>query len=144
MQMKNISSHSGWLEVRSALADFFWSFGKGRIWFYNIRWDNKERISHLLQLYPITAVSILLTSNLFASKKENPEPILAVKIIGWRKFINYFGLSIEVNQSRAGKKKIYFVHIGYITSPSSVISIKQGTILKNSLICNQKRCVCIN
>ena len=73
------------------------------MWCYNIIGDNEVSISHLLQLYPITSGSILLTNNLVALKRENPEPILTVKIIEWRKFIDYFGLNIEANPSRLGK-----------------------------------------
>ena len=55
----------------------------------------------------------------FFMKRENPELILAVKIIEWRKFIDYFGLSIESNQSRVGKKNLYIFHIEYIPIPAS-------------------------
>ena len=53
-------------------------------------------------------------------KRENPGPILAVKIIEWSKFIDDFGLIIEAELFRVGKKNVYFVHIGYIPSPSYV------------------------
>ena len=53
-------------------------------------------------------------------KWENPEPILTAKITEWRKLIDYFGLSIETDPSRVGKMKVYFVHIGYIPSRSSI------------------------
>ena len=39
---------------------------------------------------------------------ENVESILTVKIIERRKFIDYFGLSIDANPSRVGKKNIHF------------------------------------
>ena len=39
-------------------------------------------------------------------------PILTVEIIEWRKFIDYFGLSIEANPFKVGKKDVYL-------SPSS-------------------------
>ena len=58
--------------------------------------------------------------NHVALKRENNDPILIVKIIEWRKFIDYFGLSIQVDLSRVGKKNIYFFHIEYLISPSSV------------------------
>ena len=38
----------------------------------------------------------------------------------WRKFIDYFGQSIEADPYRVGKDKIYLVHIRYIPIPSSV------------------------
>ena len=87
---------------------------------YSIPADNEGSISHILQLYRINAGSVLLTSNLIALKRGNYEPILAVETIEWRKFIDYFGLSIEVDPSRVGKKNICFFHIGYIPIPSSV------------------------
>ena len=51
-------------------------------------------------------------------KIENPDSILTVKIIEWRKLIDYFCQSIETIASRAEKKTIYFVRTGYIPSPS--------------------------
>ena len=104
------------------------------MWCYNILGDNNGIISHLLQLYPITPGSVLLTFNIVAQKKEHPVPISTVKIIEWRKFIDYFGLSIEADPSRVGKKKVHFSHIGYMPSPLSLSSIYQGTILTNVLI----------
>ena len=87
------------------------------MWCYNILGDNNLIISHILQLDTIAAGSALLTSNLVAKKRENSETILTVKIIEWKKFIHYFGLSIDANPSRADKKNVYFFHIGYIPSP---------------------------
>ena len=55
---------------------------------YNIVGDNKGGISHILQLDPINAAYVLITDNRFALKQENHEPILTVKIISWRKFID--------------------------------------------------------
>ena len=63
--------------------------------------------------------SILLTANLVSLKRENSEPILTVKIVEWRKFIDYSGLSIEADPSRVGKMNICFVRIGSIPSTSS-------------------------
>ena len=37
-----------------------------------------------------------------------------------RKFIDSFGLNIETDPSRVGKKNVYFVHIGSTPSHSSV------------------------
>ena len=51
------------------------------------------------------------------------EPIVTVKRTELRKFIDYFGLSIETNSSRVGKNTVYFVHTGSIPIPSSVRSI---------------------
>ena len=80
------------------------------MWCYNILGDNNGSISHLLQLDPITPQSVLLTSNLVAQKRENAEPILTAKRIEWRKFIDYFGPSIEADPSRVGKKNVYWVY----------------------------------
>ena len=77
-------------------------------------------ISHLLRIYPITAGSIFCTHNLVALKREPYEPFLIVKRTEWRKLIGYFGLIIEANPSRVGKKNIYIFHIEYITRTSSV------------------------
>ena len=90
------------------------------MWCYNILEDNNEIFSHILKLDPITTGSILLTSNLVALKRKNTETILTVKIIEWRKFIDYFGLSIEADPSRVDKDNMYFFRIGSLPSPSSV------------------------
>ena len=120
MKTKFVSPYPRCHKVQIALSEFFQSLDKGRMWCYNILRDNEGIISHLLQLDPINAGSILLTSNLFAPKRENYEPILTVKIIEWRKLIDYFGLIIEADPSRVGKKKIYTFHIGYVPGPSSI------------------------
>ena len=36
----------------------------------------------------------------------------------WRKFVDYFGLSIEADPSKVGKKNVHFFRIGYIPRPS--------------------------
>ena len=90
------------------------------MWWYNILGDNKGSISHLLWLDTITAGSVLLTNNLVSLKRGSNEPIIIVKITEWSKFVDSFGLSIEANPSRVGKKNIYFVHIGHIPIPSYV------------------------
>ena len=87
------------------------------MWWYNILGDNDGIISPILRLDAITAGYILLTAKLFALKRENSDPILTVKSIEWRKFIDYFGLSIKADPSRVGKKKIHLFHIGYIPRP---------------------------
>ena len=86
------------------------------MWWYNILEDNEVSISHILRVDPITARSILINANLVALKRGNFEPILIVKKTEWRKFIDYFGLIIEAEPSKVGKKNIYFVRIGSITS----------------------------
>ena len=75
---------------------------------YNISGENKGSISHLLQLDTITEGYFLITSNLLFFKRENPEPILIMKRIEWRKFIDYFGLSIETDPTRVDKKNVTF------------------------------------
>ena len=90
------------------------------MWWYNIIGNKEGSISHLLRLGPITEGSILLTVNLVALKRENSEPILIVKRTEWRKFIDYFGLSIEADPYNMGKKNVQFFHIGSIPIPSSV------------------------
>ena len=64
---------------------------------------------------------ILLSESLFYSlltsfflKRENPEPILSVKIIEWRRFIDYFGLSSEAEPSKVGKNPIFCPYLVYI------------------------------
>ena len=79
--------------------------------------ENEGRISHILRPGPINAGYIILVTNLVSLKRENPEPILTVKITEWRKFINYFGLMIEAEPSRVGQNNLHFPHIGYIPSP---------------------------
>ena len=87
------------------------------MWWYNIIGYNEGSISHLSWIDHITARSILLTVKFVALKRKNYDPILTVKRTEWRKFIDYFYLSIEANPSKLVKKKIYFVHIGYIPRP---------------------------
>ena len=62
----------------------------------------------------------MITDNLVSLKRENTEPILTVKIIEWRKLIDYIGLSIEADPSTVGKDNVYMFHIGNIPIPSSV------------------------
>ena len=90
------------------------------MWWYNILRDNEGSISHILRLDPITTEYILLNFKMVALERGNSEPILTARITEWRKFIHYFGLSIEANPSRVGKKNIYILHIGYIPRPLSV------------------------
>ena len=114
------SPYPGCHRVQSALAEFFQSLDKGRMWCYNILDDNEVSISDILRLGTITAGSVLITTNLSVLKRENHELILKVKRTEWRKFIGYFGLSIEADLSRVGKKKVYILHIGYIISSLSI------------------------
>ena len=90
------------------------------MWCYNIIWDNEGSIYDLLQLDPITPGSVLITTKLVELKRGIPETILTVKIIDWRKFIDYFGRSIEADPSRVGKNNAHFVRIGYTPRPSCV------------------------
>ena len=79
---------------------------------YNILRDNEGSISHILRLGYIATGSILLTDNLVALKRENYEPILILKRTEWRKFIDYFGRSIEADPSMVGKKNVHFSVLG--------------------------------
>ena len=90
------------------------------MWWHHISGDNEGRISKILRLYPITVEYILLNVKLVALKRKNYDPILTVERIERRKFVDYFGRSIEAYPSRVGKKNIYFFHIGYIPRPSSI------------------------
>ena len=67
------SSYPGCHEIRNALADFFQSLDKGRMWCYNILGDNEGKISHIYGL-------ILLLKGIFYSR-GNFETILIVKRI---------------------------------------------------------------
>ena len=120
MGRKKKLPYPGCHEVQSALSEFFRSLGKGRMRWYNILGYNKVSISYRLRLDLITAGCILLTIILVAPKRENCEPILTVKRTEWRELIDYFGRSIEADQSRVDKKNIFFLHIGYISRPLSV------------------------
>ena len=64
------SPYPGCHEVQSALAEFFQSLDKGRMWWYNILGDNKGIISDILMLDPITSGSAVITANLIALKRE--------------------------------------------------------------------------
>ena len=79
------------------------------MWRYNKLGENKGSTSYLLMLNNITAGYILLTANLVYLKMENPELILIVNRIEWRKFIDYSGLIIEVDPSRVWKKNIFSI-----------------------------------
>ena len=72
----------------------------------------------------------LLTSNIIFLKRENTEPILIIKIIEWRKFIDYLGLSIEANPSRVGKRTYRLSLLGLHQALNMDISIYQGTSWK--------------
>ena len=87
-------------------------------WCYILR-DNKVSISYLLWFDPITGESFLITSSMVFLKRRNNEPILTLKIIEWRRFIDYLGLSIEADPARVRKKNPYFSHIGSTPMPSS-------------------------
>ena len=89
------------------------------MWWCNILGDNEGSISDILRIDNITTGCFLLTSNTNVLKREYPEPILTVKVTEWRKFIDYFGLSIETNPSSVGKKNVYFFHIGSMSISSS-------------------------
>ena len=102
------------------LQNFSGSLNKGRIWWYNILGDNEGSISHLLRLDPISACSVSLTSKIVALKRKNTDLILIVKRTERKKFIDYFGLSIESDPSRVGKKNVCFFCIGSIPIPLSM------------------------
>ena len=104
--MNFLKSYPGCHKVQSSLAKISRSHDKGRMWWYNLLGDNKGSISDLLRLDPITAGYFLLINNLIAIKRGNHEPILTVKRTEWRKFIDYFGLRIEADPSRVGKKNV--------------------------------------
>ena len=87
------------------------------MWWYNIFGDNEGIISHLLLIDIITSGHVILADNLFELKRETFELILTVKRTEWRKFIDYFGLSVEANPSSVIKKNKYFFPIRYIPSP---------------------------
>ena len=63
-----------------------------------------EAYQIFLRLFTINKGSILISSNLVALKRGNPDPILTVKIIEWGRFIDYFGLSIEAVPIQRGQK----------------------------------------
>ena len=44
--MKIFSSYPGFHKVHSALAEYFWSLKKGRMWCYNILGNNDGSISY--------------------------------------------------------------------------------------------------
>ena len=99
------------------LQNFSGSLNKGRIWWYNILGDNEGSISHLLRLDPISACSVSLTSKIVALKRKNTDLILIVKRTERKKFIDYFGLSIESEPSRVGKKNVCFFLYWVYTNP---------------------------
>ena len=82
------------------------------MWWYNIIGDNEGSISDLLRLCIIAAGSVLRNTKFVELKLGNPEPILTVKIIEWRKYISFFGLSIEAYPFRVVKNSVYFSILG--------------------------------
>ena len=98
----------GAMKFKVHLQNFSKSINKGRIWWYNILRDKEVSISYILRIYNITEGYVLLNYNLILMKRENTEPILGVKIIEWKKFIDDFGLSIEANPSRVVKNNPCF------------------------------------
>ena len=90
------------------------------MWRYNILGDNNVSISRVLRIDPVHAGYILLNVKLISLKRGNYDPILTVKRTEWRKFIDYYGRSIESDPSRVTKKIIYIFHIEYIQRPSYV------------------------
>ena len=103
------------------------------MWWCNILGDNEGSVSYLLWFDPITERYFLLTYSIVFLKRENYEPILTVKIIEWRKLIDYFGLIIEADPSRVGKKNSYFVCMYYKTIPSSAqLHISRHHLYKNN------------
>ena len=79
---------------------------------YIIIGDKVESIYLILRIDAIDVGSILLTAKIVVLKRENTEPILAVKRTKWRKFIDDLGQIIEANPSRVGKKHIDFPILG--------------------------------
>ena len=59
--------------------------------------NNEGLISNILRINPIATGSVLITDNLVLLKRDNHDPILTVKRIEWRKFVDCFGLIIEFN-----------------------------------------------
>ena len=99
------------------------------MWWYNILGYNEGSISHILRLDPITIGSILLTANLVALKRGNYDPILIVKRTEWRKFIDYFGQSIEADPSKVGKKRTfcpYWIYTKHLIWKSPYIKATAG------------------
>ena len=78
------------------------------MWWCNMLGYNEGIISHILPLNTITEGYILITTNPVALKWGNSEHILIVKRTEWRKFVDYFGLIIEADPFRVGKKSVYF------------------------------------
>ena len=73
-----------------------------------------------------------MSAKIFSLKRENPEHILIVKIIDWMKSIDCFGLSIEADPSRVGKKNVYFVYIFLYQALNLERIIYRWEIWKNS------------
>ena len=140
--MKILSLYPGCYKVRSALAEFFQSLDKGRMWWYNILGDNEGSVSDILRLDTITLLYVLITDNIVAPERENPEPNLTVNRTEWRKFIDCFGLSVEADPSRVGKNNVDFVHILCIPIPSSIkIHIARHHMNKEFYLQPRKLCL---
>ena len=77
--MKIFPTYPGFHKVQSALAEYFWSLKKGRMWCYNILGDIEGSISHIVWIYNITAGSVLLTAELIVLIGGNTEAILTVE-----------------------------------------------------------------
>ena len=70
-------------------------------------------MKHIIYLWcgTINEGYLLPTSSIVFLERYNYEPILTVKIIERRIFIDCFGLIIEADPSRVGQKNVYFVHV---------------------------------
>ena len=79
----------------------------------------KEAYHICLCLYYITAGYIVLTANLVVPKRENYDPVSILKRTEYWKFIDYFGLCIDADTSKVGKKNVHFVHIWSLPNNSS-------------------------
>ena len=104
--MKIFSPYPGCHKFRRELSEFSEVSTRAGCGGTNILGYYKGRISHLLRIDLITEGSILLTANLVALKRKNPETILTVKRTKWKKLIYFSGRIIEAEPSRVGKKKI--------------------------------------
>ena len=67
-----------------------------------------------------------------------------VKRTGWRKFVDFLGLSVEANLYKVGKLKVHFYVLGIYQDLHLEIPIYQDNVCTNSLIWNQQTYGCNN
>ena len=130
------SPYPMWHKVWSALAEYFWSLERGRIWCYNILGNNKGSISCILWIDHISAGSILLTIKLVAPERENTESIVNIKSCYWIIWYVVAICSFFPSWIYAFYAKSWYLYANVSVLPSklSLFVLWSSLILSNGLV----------